>query len=430
MSLTKTKEVSPKPARLARSRIAVDIGSTVVKIARIGENGGIESQQQFPRDFEAGIARQVESLLERFGVPPESEDIVVCSSANGGLRIGIVCLSKHYSGAALRNQVLLAGANPVFVYDLDEEGGSLTRVDMLLVGGGIDSADAAPLERRLRRFQPARYRFGTLAYAGNSHLAGLFVELFSGAAVIPNPLAETLAGRRLSVFEAVRRAYLDDLVYKEGVSELRSNLSKGIRPTPEIVSQGFQRALAKSSGIEIFGACVVLDIGGATTDLHYTVEIVRDDSEQRPSAGASVARFVFTDLGIVASRDSLMLELRSHPRLYEFLKSVLDDGVREIYQSMREGDYDASPLLLSYGCLFIALERFAHGRGPGLPTADLTRIAQIILTGGASQTMAEKIVGRVFELFRAENSGVPVILVDRRYQMWVDGITWSGHASI
>ena len=428
--MSRTKDVSPKPARLAGAHIAVDIGSTVVKIARICENGEIESQQYFPRDFEAGIARQVESLLERFGASPESDGIVVCSSANGGLRIGIVCLSKHYSGAALRNQVLLAGANPVFVYDLDEEGGSLTYVDILLVGGGIDCSDAAPLERRLRRLEPARYRFGTLVYAGNSNLAGLFGELFPGAVVIPNPLAETLAGRKLSVFEAVRRAYLDDLVYKEGVSELRSNLSKGIRPTPEIVSQGFQRALAKSSGIEIFGTCVVLDIGGATTDLHYTVEIVRDDSEQRPSPGASVARFVFTDLGIVASRDTLMLELRSHPRLYEFLKSVQDDGVRESYQSMREGEYDPSPLLLSYGCLFIALERFAHGRGPGLPTADLTRIAQIILTGGASQTMAEEVVGRVFGLFRSENSGVPVILIDRRYQIWVDGITWSGVASI
>jgi hypothetical protein len=354
----------------------------------------------------------------------------VCSSANGGLRVGIVCLSKHYSGAALRNQVLLAGANPVFVHDLDEEGGSLTKVDILLVGGGIDCSDAAPLEGRLRRFDPKRYQFGALVYAGNSHFADFFVKLFPGAEIIANPLAENLAGRRLTVFEGVRRAYLDDLVYKEGVSELRSNLSKGIRPTPEIVSQGFQRALAKSSGIEIFGACVVFDIGGATTDLHYTVEIVRDDSEQKPSAGASVARFVFTDLGIVASRDTLILELRSHPRLYEFLRCVQDDGVRETYQSLREGNYDPSPLLLSYGCLFIALERFAHGRGPGLPTADLTRIAQIILTGGASQTMAEEVVGRVFELFRAENSGVPVILIDRRYQMWVDGITWSGHASV
>jgi len=422
------EKISLKPEE-TRARIAVDIGSTVVKIARIRESGEMESQQHFPRDFEAGIARQVESLLERFGAPPDSENIVVCSSANGGLRVGIVCLSKHYSGASLRNQVLLAGANPVFVHDLDEEGGSLSHVDILLVGGGIDCSDAGPLERRLRRFQPGRYRFGALVYAGNSHLAKLFVELFPGATVVANPLAETLAGRRLSVFEAVRRAYLDDLVYKEGVSELRGNLSRGIRPTPEIVSQGFQRALAKSSSIEIFGACMVLDIGGATTDLHYTVEIVRDDSEQKPSSGASVARFVFTDLGTVASRDSLMLELRSHPRLYEFLRSVQDDGVREIYQSMREGEYDPSPLLLAYGCLFLALDRFAQGRGPGLPTADLTRVAQIILTGGASQAMSEEAVGRIFDLFRSVNSGVPAILVDRRYQLWVDGITWSGHAS-
>ncbi len=401
-----------------------------MKIARIGADGAIESQQLFPRDFEAGIARQVEALLESSGVSLEANDVRVCSSANGGLRVGIVCLSKHYSGAALRNQVLLAGANPVFVHDFEEAEGNLGYVDILLVGGGIDCDDAAPLEQRLRKFEPDRYRFGSLVYAGNSHLANLFVELFPAATMVPNPLADSLAGRTLSVFEAVRRAYLDDLVYKEGVSELRGNLAKGIRPTPEIVSQGFQRALAKSSSIEIAGACVVLDIGGATTDLHYTVEIVRDDSEERPSAGGSVARFVFTDLGIVASRDSLMLQLRNHPRLYEFLKRATDDAVEVTYQSIREGEYDPSPLLLSYACLFIALDRFAQGRGPGLPTADLTRLAQIILTGGASQTMTEQVVARIVDLFRSATSGVPVVLIDRRYQMWIDGITWSGNASI
>ncbi|MBK8689400.1 MAG: hypothetical protein IPN24_13545 [Betaproteobacteria bacterium] len=173
----------------------------------------------------------------------------------------------------------------------------------------------------------------------------------------------------------------------------------------------------------------MLDIGGATTDLHYTVEIVRNDSEQRPSAGVSVARFVFTDLGIVASRDSLLLQLRNHPRLYEFLCSALDSGVRETYQAIREGDWEPSPQLLSYGCLFLALDRFAHGRGPGLPTGDLSRIAQIILTGGASQTVEERVVKRVFDLFRSEDGGIPEVLVDRRYQIWVDGITWSGQAS-
>jgi hypothetical protein len=196
------------------------------------------------------------------------------------------------------------------------------------------------------------------------------------------------------------------------------------------VSRGFQRALAQSSGIEVSGACVVLDIGGATTDLHYTVEIVRDESEAKPAAGLSVARYVFVDLGIVASRDSLLLQLRTHPRLYEFLKSVLDGEVEEPYRLMREGAYDPSPELLSYGCLFVALDRFSQGRGPGLPAGDLGRIAQIILTGGSSQTLSEEGAARVFELFRVGDNPLPSVLIDRMYQLWIDGITWSGNASL
>lgn len=419
-----------EPLAAGRIGVAIDIGSTVVKLARIDADGAIQSQQMTPRDHESGIAKQVESLLERCGIALDSEDVAVCSSANGGLRVGIVCLSKRFSGAAMRNQVLLAGANPAFVHDFDEEGESLRQVDILLVGGGIESDDAAPLERRLRGFKPERYRFGSLLYAGNSRLAGLIVDRYPGAAIAPNPLSDTLVDRNLSVFEFVRRAYLDDLVYKEGVSELRSNLRKGIRPTPEIVSRGFQRALANSSSIPITGACVVFDIGGATTDLHYTVEIVRDDSEQKPTAGLSVARFVFTDLGIVASRDSLMSELRNHPRLYEFLRVTAGDQVREIYASLREADYAPAPLMLAYGCLFIALDRFARGRGPGLPTADLARISQVILTGGASQQMSEPVVSALFGLFRPQDSGSPHILIDRRYELWVEGITWNGRAAL
>jgi len=411
------------------TRIAVDIGSTVVKVARIGAGDDVVSQDFYPRDFEAGIARQVESLLEQLDVPRDQDGILLCSSANGGLRVGIVCLTKHFSGAALRNQALLAGANPVFVRDLDEAGGNTSLVDILLVGGGIDCEDAAPLEQRLRRFNPKQYRFESLIYAGNKYLADVLLGLVPEAAVIPNPLAETLSTRASSVFEAVRRAYLDDLVYKEGVSELRSNLSLGIRPTPEVVNRGFHRAVLNCSSIEVVGACVLLDIGGATTDLHYTVEIVRDDSEIKPSAVSSVARYVFTDLGIVASRDSLLLQMRSHPRLYELLATVLDRDVRETYQLLREAEYRPSPALLSYGCLFLALDRFAQGRGPGLPVADLGKVAQIMLTGGAAQGLVEDVVARVVRLLSADASRSPTVFIDRRYRVWVDGITWSGHPS-
>ena len=61
------------------TRIAVDIGSTVVKLARVDGHGQLLSQEFRPRDFEAGIARQVEALLTECVVPLDRDDILVCS---------------------------------------------------------------------------------------------------------------------------------------------------------------------------------------------------------------------------------------------------------------------------------------------------------------------------------------------------------------
>ena len=138
----------------------------------------------------------------------------------------------------------------------------------------------------------------------------------------------------------------------------------------------------------------------------------------------SVARYVFTDLGIVASRASTLLQLRSHPRLYDLLGRVAeDDEIREMYQALREGEFEPSPRLLSYGCLFIALDRFAKGSSPGLPSADLSKVAEIILTGGAAQTLDESVASRVVNLVCGQ--GNPRILIDRSYRIWVDGMTCS-----
>jgi len=76
-------------------------------------------------------------------------------------------------------------------------------------------------------------------------------------------------------------------------------------------------------------------------------------------------------------------------------------------------------------CLSSA-RRFAQGRGPGLPTADLARAAQIILTGGAAQVLVEDVVARVVRSLLSDGGTKPVVLIDRRYQVWIDGITWSG----
>lgn len=403
--------------------MALDIGSTVIKLARLDGHGGLLSQEFFARDYGLGVAPQVMGILADRAIDPVAQPLLVCSSANGGLRVGIVCLSPLYSGTALRNQVLLAGANPEFVLGLDSPLGDSRRVDLLLVGGGIDGDDPGPAGALLMAFDASRYNYGALVYCGNRHLAPGFVLRFPQAHIIDNPLGSTLSSRVGSVFETVRRAYLDDLVFKEGVSELPAALSRAIRPTPEVASCGFLRSINNQGSFTIVGTCLALDIGGATTDLHYMVECVDEDSPVRPSTGVSVARYVFTDLGIVASRDTLMLQFRSHAQLYEMLSSVLGAQTREVYAAMREGEYEPSPQLLSYACLFLALDRFAKGRGPGLPTGDLSRVAQIILTGGAAQTLEESVVSRMLSLLLHKGAPEPLVQVDRRYEVWVAGIT-------
>jgi hypothetical protein len=355
---------------------------------------------------------------------PDSDGVLVCSSANGGLRIGIVSLTEHYSGAALRNQVLSSGANPIFVDCLEPHVQRFDSVDALVVGGGIDCPDAGPMRARLDRFSASEYRYGALIYAGNKYLADDFQSRFPNAVVVGNPLEDGLRATNNCVFEALRRAYLDDLVYKEGVSELGRKLANGIRPTPEIVNRGFQRALFHQSELTISGPAVLIDIGGATTDLHYTAEIVKEDSSDQPLPGASVARYVFTDLGIVFSRDSTLQRLCNHPRLIEFLRQTNTTDIHDVYARLREGDFEPTAELMSYACLFLALDRFVDGDGPGLPSADIRKVSQFILTGGASQNLSEKTVASLISLFFAGRGNEPTVVIDRQYRTWIDGISW------
>jgi hypothetical protein len=410
----------------SQDQLAIDIGSTVVKLARLDADGTMLGQEFVPRDFDAGIARQVTGLLQQFGDGTGIDGVRLCSSANGGLRIGILSLTDHYSGAVLRNQALSAGANPIFVESFDHSNGSLQSVDVLLIGGGIDIPDAAPMQRRLETFDAGAYHYRTLVYAGNKYLAEAFKAHHPEAVIVDNPLAGGLRGEHDSVFETLRRAYLDDLVYKEGISELHLGPSHSVRPTPEVVNQGFRLAVLNRTGIAVPGSCVLVDIGGATTDLHYTVEIVRDDSANRPAPGASIARYVFTDLGIVYSRDSTLSQMRNHPRIYDFLCGVIDGDVRDVYRRLRESDFEPEPRLLAYGCLFLALDRFAEGRAPGLPAVSLSKVSQFILTGGASQLLDEDRIKRIIDLATGSNGNVPGILIDRAYQIWVDGIGAGG----
>lgn len=402
--------------------LAVDIGSTIIKVAQILPDGRLGEQGFIKRNFDHPISAQLDQAMDELPAPTSASNVVICSSANGGLRVGIVCLTTRYSGTVLRNQSLLAGANPIFVKTYSELREDARYVDILLVGGGIDCPDPGPLDELISSFNPDDFHFGSLVFVGNRHLSDRILALFPSARIIPNPMTSTLTGANDSVFELLRNAYLDDLVHKKGISDLRTRFKCSVRPTPEVVNMGFQMIVSNRSQVTVAGSAVLVDIGGATTDLHYTTEIILDESSNRPPFGVSVGRYVFTDLGIVASRDSATIRLRTHSRCYEFLSCIVDENIDDIYRQLREGEWTASPEILAYACLFLALERFSTGDGPGLPQANLDKVSRYLFTGGAAQMLAAEKIASIISLISTNSVNPAAINIDRDYQIWVDGI--------
>ena len=140
----------------------------------------------------------------------------------------------------------------------------------------------------------------------------------------------------------------------------------------------------------------------------------------------SVARYVFTDLGIVASRDSLLLQLRSHPRLYEFLSCVHDQDVREVYRLLREGEHARPKCCPTLACF---------SRSTVLPKAAVRDCPRRTSQGVANPAdrwcgagISPSTVQRMFQLF-TNDGRVPDVFIDRAYQIWVDGITWRAHVA-
>ncbi len=401
--------------------LTIDIGSTVVKIAQVNASGSTDWQQFRDRDYDRAIVDQVRELLSEFHSEGSTDELFVCSSANGGLRVGVIALSTSYSGAILRDQALLGGANPMYVQPLEDMTPQPDYVDVLLVGGALEGIPSAAMTKLVESFSPDLFNFGRLAFAGNGTLAEAFGRRFPDAIIIDNPMPDDLRAANDSVFVALRDAYLDDLVYKEGINEVASELGAVVCPTPEVVSRGYYSALTQGVIPDITGASLLVDIGGATTDLHYSVEIVRDDSESRPAGGRSIARYVFTDLGVFASSDSVTLQLRTNPRTFEFLATVGVNDVAQTYRLLREGDYELSASELAHACLFLALDRFSTGNGPGLPAANLDRLDKLVLTGGAAQMIPTAQAAAIASLFTRNPFDERFAKIDSDYEIWIQG---------
>jgi uncharacterized protein (TIGR01319 family) len=238
-----------------------------------------------------------------------SADVLACSSAGGGLRIAVVGNEELVTAEAGRRVALSSGGRVVHVAHGGPTAAGLaelqaSRPDVVLLVGGTDGGNAEVLLACAAALATARWS-GPVVVAGNvdvrDEVAGLL-----GAAGTPYVVADNVVPRigvlaPGSARTAIREMFLRHVIGGKHLSS-RADFTSMVRgATPDVVLTAVE-LLARGLDAEHPGAgdVVVVDVGGATTDVHSVVEVDAEDAglAREVVATLPVSRTVEGDLGM------------------------------------------------------------------------------------------------------------------------------------
>ncbi|RYP88247.1 glutamate mutase [Nocardioides guangzhouensis] len=242
--------------------------------------------------------------------------VLACSSAGGGLRIAVVGNEDLVTAEAGRRVALSSGGKVVGVVGVasrpPEEGPWLpvvrtTEPDVVLLTGGTDGGNAEVLLGAARELADAGWS-GPVVVAGNVDVRDQVAEILGGAGV-PHVLADNVVPKigilaPDSARAAIREMFLAHVIGGKHLSS-RADFTAMVRgATPDLVLTGVELLARGIDGREGAGDVVVVDVGGATTDVHSVVEpdpdtaLTEDGLAREVVATTAVTRTVEGDLGL------------------------------------------------------------------------------------------------------------------------------------
>jgi uncharacterized protein (TIGR01319 family) len=301
----------------------VDFGSTFTKAALVDVGTGelvatAEHRTTVDTDVLDGWDA-CRAELARADPDAAATEVLACSSAGGGLRIAVVGNEELVTAEAGRRVALSSGGRVVHVV-----GGGLSRPalddlrasepDVVLLVGGTDGGNAEVLVSCATALARARWR-EPVVVAGNVDAQPQVAVLLDGART-PYVLADNVVPRigvlaPGSARAAIREVFLRHVIGGKQLSR-RTDPSTGhgftdlVRgATPDVVLTAVE-LLARGAGTGEPGAgdVVVVDVGGATTDVHSVVEPDASDTDvegglsRQVVATMPVSRTVEGDLGM------------------------------------------------------------------------------------------------------------------------------------
>ncbi len=337
--------------------------------------------------------------MAQCGNPPVRRRLAA-SSAAGGLRMSVHGLMYDMTVRAAREAALGAGANVCQVtagclQPADLDALVALRPTMVLLAGGVDYGERETVWRNgclIAETFAELPRKPPVVYAGNVQnretLARRFAEAGMECVCVDNvyPSMDTL--RVEPARQAIQALFEKHIADVPGMEHVRATVEGTVLPTPRAVM------LAAETLYGELGDLLVLDVGGATTDVHSVAEGADLVAPRRTGPEPRSKRTVEGDLGLYRNRANVvalagMDALARRCGVSRERLATLIEAVGPLPETEEEAVFLRE---LTFEAARAALRRHA-GRwrdlyGPGGRTRlaegkDLTGVRTVIGTGGA-----------------------------------------------
>ncbi len=262
--------------------LLIDFGSTYTKVAAADLDtdrflGRTQVPSTVDTDVTQGLFRALNLLKEQTGLRDEQVTLkLACSSAAGGLRMVAIGLIGRLTAEAAHRAALGAGSKVIEVFEralTTRTVGEMESAmpDIILLAGGVDGGNHEVIVHNARRIAASRVR-APVVVAGNVDAQEEVCAILAEAGQPAYPCANVMPALNVLNVEparqAVREVFIRHIVHAKGLDRASEYVGDVVMPTPMAVLN-MTDLLAKGVGRETgLGDTVVVDIGGATTDMH------------------------------------------------------------------------------------------------------------------------------------------------------------------
>jgi uncharacterized protein (TIGR01319 family) len=258
--------------------LLIDFGSTYTKVVAVDlEKEELLGVAQAPTSVGTDIMIGFNDARKALGEAGNGSFAArACSSAAGGLRMIAVGLVRELTAEAAKRAALGAGAKVLSTYaqglsESDRREIEACSPDIILLAGGTDGGNRDVLLHNARVIAGSELVVPVVV-AGNKMAADEAASII-GAAEKPVIVTENVMAElgKLNVEPArstIRDIFMERIVHAKGLDGARDFVGDILMPTPMAVLSGARLLAEGVSGEPGLGELMVVDVGGATTDVY------------------------------------------------------------------------------------------------------------------------------------------------------------------